>query len=75
MTTLTKKGLSNSELAVAVETEIRAELERIKKLMLAYPNGGSERHKHRLEGRKDALSGMLAFIIKNKRKKWTLDER
>ena len=69
MTTLTKKGLSNSVLAVAVETEIRLELERINKLILAYPKGGSERGKSRLEGRKEALSGMLVFIIKNKRKK------
>jgi len=67
-TLLNNKGLSKSEMSVAVEMELRRELERLNRLIRTFATDGSDNRKTRLMGERDALSRILAFMVKNMKK-------
>ena len=65
---LNNKGLSKSEMAVAVEMEVKHELEEVRKAITSEKSNGSTSHTMRLmslRGKESALVHILDFMSKN----------
>ena len=68
-TLLNNKGLSKSELAVAVEMEVKHELEEVRKAITSEKfNGSTSTRLMSLRGKESALVHILEFMSKNMKK-------
>jgi len=70
-TLLNNKGLSKSEMAVAIEMEILHELGEVRKTIAAEKSDGSAVHTMRLmslRGKESGLTHILEFMSKNMKK-------